>query len=113
MSAAVWVQTPDMARVAAEEAATAEATRAEGEARVIQLPNNYEPAHGDEPPLMDQLIQLHRQGKVQPEPVTLGPMPRHATTSMRDAAPDRQLQLGLNVSQGYQRPLMYASSRAE
>lgn len=115
----VGVQTPDQARRAVEghvravTAPTAPSEAGGGGAQVIQLSNGYKPAPSDELPLMRQLLELHRQGKIVPEPVTLGPMPKRATKTMRDVAADMQLRLGLAASQGYQRPLMYAASEAE
>jgi hypothetical protein len=124
MSAAVRVQTPDEASVAAEnearaaahaaaaEAAATAPARAEGEARVIQLPNNYEPSPRDKKPLMRQLLDDHAAGDLEPELVALGPLPVWASPQMRHIADDLRTRFGLLRREGVYRAVPYALSEA-
>lgn len=59
-----------------------------------------------------ELLELHREGKADVAPVSLGPLPQRAPGAQRGIRADLELRFGLLVAEGIQRALMYARSEA-
>ena len=122
---AVWVQTPEQARIAAELEAKATTVRLQevpqppawapfadpgpSAARPDLHPVTTPPGLDELAPV-DELLALHARGELEPAPVELGPMPVWATPPMRAIAADFQLRVALLAAEGVFRALPYAAS---
>jgi hypothetical protein len=68
--------------------------------------------NSDGGPELRRLMELHRDGQLEPVDVRLGEMPPHAGTVMRNIADHWRLLMGLRRQVGDGRPLPYARSMA-
>jgi hypothetical protein len=85
----------------------------EEKAQLSSLGGLPEPGcNSDDGPELRRLMELHRDGQLEPVDVPLGEMPPHAGTVMRNIADHWRLLIGLRRAVGDTRPLPYARSMA-
>jgi hypothetical protein len=120
MSASFEVQTPAQAAVTAEFEAT-QVTEPSSPAPGLHLvpslddspdakDTNVDASNAGDLPLIRQLLAAYAAGEIEPEPVTLGPLPVGASRQMRAIADHFALWVGLRAADGIFAPVPYSTT---
>jgi hypothetical protein len=75
------------------------------------IPNQKKGSQSREPEdgQLQELFRLYREGKIEPAPVAMGPLPPDADPAMREVAADLAIRFGLRLADGTVEPLPYAT----